>query len=43
MLQFLNKLFSNTSTADLQKAIDNGAFLADVRTPQEFASGSAKG
>lgn len=36
------KLFTNTNAADLQNAISNEAFLVDVRTPQEFASGSVK-
>lgn len=43
MLQFLLKLFSNTNNIELQNAVNNGAFLIDVRTPQEFASGNLKG
>jgi len=41
------ELFSNTfgasNTADLQSLISDGAFLADVRTPVEFAEGHVKG
>ncbi len=43
MLQFLFKLFSNTNNVELQNAVKRGAFLVDVRTPQEFASGNVKG
>lgn len=43
MLQFLKSLFANTNTANLEKIIQDGAFLVDVRTPQEFISGSVKG
>ena len=43
MLQFILKLFSNTNNAELQNAVNNGAFLVDVRTPQEFASGNVQG
>ncbi len=43
MLQFLSKLFSNTNNAELLNAINNDAFLVDVRTPQEFANGNVKG
>lgn len=40
MLEFLRKLFGGT---DLKPIIDNGATLIDVRSPQEFKSGSAHG
>ena len=43
MLQFLRQLFTNENTAVLQNAVKNGAYLVDVRTPGEFASGSVKG
>ena len=43
MLQFLKKLFANKNIDELKTAIINGAFLVDVRTPQEFASGNVKG
>ena len=42
-MNFLQKLFSSAPTADLKTMISNGAFLVDVRTAQEFASGSVKG
>ncbi len=35
--------FAQTDNSALKKAIKNGAFLVDVRTPQEFSSGSVKG
>lgn len=35
--------FGGTNNKDLKAEIDQGAFLVDVRTPAEFASGSAKG
>ncbi|HNF49242.1 MAG TPA: rhodanese-like domain-containing protein [Chitinophagales bacterium] len=35
--------FAQTDNTALKKAIKNGAFLVDVRTPQEFSSGSVKG
>ncbi|MDN3656525.1 rhodanese-like domain-containing protein [Ferruginibacter paludis] len=41
------EILSNTSgsgaTADLKTMIEEGAFLADVRTPAEFAEGYVKG
>ncbi len=43
MLSFLKNLFGGGSNTELQEAINNGAFLVDVRTPGEFASGSVKG
>ena len=43
MLQFLKKLFAKTNSEELNTAINNGAFLVDVRTTQEFASGHVKG
>ena len=44
MLNFLNSLFSGESGDDnLTEVIKNGAFLVDVRTPEEFAMGSAPG
>lgn len=42
MLSFLKKLFGGNN-AELENAINGGAFLVDVRTPGEFRSGSVKG
>lgn len=36
-------LFGNKDNAPLKVAISDGAFLVDVRTPGEFASGTAPG
>lgn len=36
-------LFGNKDNAPLAAAISDGAFLVDVRTPGEFASGSVAG
>lgn len=36
-------LFGKTDNSLLVQAIKDGAFLVDVRTPGEFACGSAKG
>ncbi|NCP84603.1 MAG: rhodanese-like domain-containing protein [Bacteroidetes bacterium] len=44
MLNFLNSLFSGGSgDENLTEVIQKGAFLVDVRTPEEFAMGSAPG
>jgi rhodanese-related sulfurtransferase len=40
---FLQQLFGGGQTADLKNIIEEGAFLVDVRTPGEFASGHVKG
>lgn len=40
MLDFLRKLFGGT---DLKPILDNGATIIDVRSPEEFKSGSANG
>lgn len=34
---------NTVSSEELGKLINNGAFLVDVRSPEEFAGGSAKG
>ena len=36
-------LFGKTDNSQLTEAIENGAFLVDVRTPSEFSGGSVKG
>ncbi|OOG19578.1 sulfurtransferase [Sphingobacterium sp. CZ-UAM] len=46
-LSYSNKLFKNifgpADYSPLKEAIQNGAFLVDVRTPGEFSMGSVKG
>jgi phage shock protein E len=42
-MNFLQKLFGSEPAADLKALISNGAFLVDVRTAEEFRSGSVKG
>ncbi|MCS6988641.1 MAG: rhodanese-like domain-containing protein [Chloroherpetonaceae bacterium] len=43
MFDFLKGLMGGTDNAELVDAVKNGAFLVDVRTPQEFAAGHVKG
>ncbi|HLP12352.1 MAG TPA: rhodanese-like domain-containing protein [Flavobacteriales bacterium] len=43
MLEIFKNLFGSTDNSQLTKVIKEGAFLVDVRTPSEFASGSVKG
>ncbi|TAE15884.1 MAG: rhodanese-like domain-containing protein [Bacteroidetes bacterium] len=43
MLSFFKKLFTNSNAVELTTALHSGALLVDVRTPAEFAAGSAKG
>ena len=40
---FFQQLFGGGVTVDLKSIIEEGAFLVDVRTPGEFASGHVKG
>lgn len=40
---FFSALLGNKNKEQLSDAIKNGAFLVDVRTPAEFATGSVKG
>ena len=42
-MNLFQKLFSSAPAVDLRSIIDEGAFLVDVRTPGEFASGHVKG
>lgn len=42
-MNIFNQLFGGSVKADLEKAIKEGAFLVDVRTPGEFAGGHVKG
>jgi len=42
-MNFLKQLFSGRQTIDLKNIIEQGAFLVDVRTPDEFADGHVRG
>ncbi|MFN0081872.1 MAG: rhodanese-like domain-containing protein [Ferruginibacter sp.] len=42
-MNLFQNLFGGGQTADLKKLIAQGAFLVDVREPEEFSRGSAKG
>ena len=42
-MSFFQQLFGSGQTEDLKTIIEQGAFLVDVRTPGEFAEGSAHG
>ncbi len=43
MFGILNNLFGQNSNENLTTLINDGAFLVDVRTSAEFASGTVKG
>lgn len=43
MLEIFKRLFVKPNDSHLREAINNGAFLVDVRTPAEYAFGSVKG
>lgn len=43
MFNLIKSFFKANQGSDLQTAINEGAFLVDVRSPQEFSSGSVKG
>lgn len=43
MFDFFKSLMGGADNAELAAAIKNGAFLVDVRTPEEFAMGHVKG
>lgn len=43
MLNLLKNLLGGSDNTDLSQAIKEGAYLVDVRTPGEFATGSVKG
>lgn len=43
MLGIFKNLFGQKDNKQLKEVIKEGAFLVDVRTPSEFASGSVKG
>jgi phage shock protein E len=40
---FFSALFGNADNTKLTEVVRAGAFLVDVRSPSEFASGSVKG
>lgn len=43
MFSFLKSIFAGGTAADLTQLVKDNAFLVDVRTPGEFASGHLKG
>lgn len=43
MFDFLKNMLTGPDNTQLTEAINEGAFLVDVRSPGEFASGSVKG
>lgn len=43
MLNFLKGLLGNDTNVNLREAVENGALLVDVRTPDEFRAGHIKG
>nr|WP_315153472.1 rhodanese-like domain-containing protein [uncultured Flavobacterium sp.] len=43
MFGIFKNMFAQENNSQLSEAIQNGAFLVDVRTPAEFSGGSAKG
>ncbi len=40
---FLSAIFGSKDNSELKESIEGGAFLVDVRSSGEFASGSVKG
>jgi rhodanese-related sulfurtransferase len=43
MFKFLKSLFGKSNTEEIKSALQNGAVVIDVRTPQEYANGHYKG
>ncbi len=43
IFSFVKDLFAQTDNKSLAELIKKGAFLVDVRTPEEFKEGSVKG
>ncbi len=43
MINFFKRLFGSEAQPDLKLLIDEGAYLVDVRTPQEYAQSKVKG
>jgi rhodanese-related sulfurtransferase len=42
-MNILNQFFTDKVNSNLQLLISEGAFLVDVRTPEEFKEGNVKG
>lgn len=42
-MSFLSAIFGSKDNSELKEVIEGGAFLVDVRSSGEFASGSVKG
>ncbi|MEB2783505.1 rhodanese-like domain-containing protein [Algoriphagus persicinus] len=42
-MSFLSAIFGSKDNSELKEVIEGGAFLVDVRSAGEFASGSVKG
>lgn len=43
MFGIFKNMFAPTDNSALKEALQNGAFIVDVRSPMEFYAGSAKG
>jgi len=43
MINLLKRLFNTEAKPDLKLLIDEGAYLVDVRTPQEYTQSKVKG
>jgi rhodanese-related sulfurtransferase len=43
MMNLFKSMFAKTDTVNLAAIVKEGAFLVDVRSPQEFAGGAVKG
>jgi rhodanese-related sulfurtransferase len=43
MMNLFKSMFTKNDTGNLAAIIQEGAFLVDVRSPQEFAAGAIKG
>lgn len=43
MFNIFSSMFGSSDTGNLSEVIENGAFLVDVRTPEEFAMGHVPG
>ena len=42
-MSIFSQVFTNSENSNLQTLISEGAFLVDVRTPEEFGEGHVKG
>lgn len=43
MINLFKRMFGGSNTENLEAIINDGAFLVDVRTPQEFSGGKISG